>query len=102
MLARRPDPNDRRAIWLELTPLGLSHIEQVHQLELEISARFFQPLDVEQRRQLALILQMLSARDRFIAGDCCDPSDDMASHSPAPRRKLRGRNRTLAGRTLDQ
>jgi DNA-binding MarR family transcriptional regulator len=93
LLARRPDPSDRRAIWLELTPLGLSHIERVHQLEQDISARFFQPLDAEQRRQLAVILTTLSARDRFQVEDWCDPSEGATGHSAGPHRKLRGRNR---------
>jgi DNA-binding MarR family transcriptional regulator len=102
LLARRPDPSDRRAIWLELTPLGLSHIERVHQLEQDISARFFQPLDAEQRQQLAEILTTLSARDRFQVGDWCDISEGAASHPAAPHRQLRGRNRRLADRTLDR
>jgi DNA-binding MarR family transcriptional regulator len=75
LLARRPDPGDRRAIWLELTPLGLSHIERVHQLEQEISARFFEPLDTEQRRQLAVMLTMLSERARFQTDQRCNPLD---------------------------
>lgn len=64
LLARRPSPQDRRAIWLELTPLGLSHIEQVHQLEQDISSRFFEPLDGESRRQLAMILKKLGSDQR--------------------------------------
>jgi DNA-binding MarR family transcriptional regulator len=102
LLARRPDPRDRRAIWLELTPLGLSYIEQVHQLEQDISAQFFQPLDAEQRRQLAEILATLSTRDRFQIDDWCDPSEAATSHLAAPERRLRGRHRRLADQTLDR
>jgi DNA-binding MarR family transcriptional regulator len=103
LLARRPDPSDRRAIWLELTPLGLSLIEQVHQLEQDISVRFFEPLNAEQRRQLATILTALGARDRFPMRDWCDPLDEgAAGHSAAPRRRLRGRDRRLADQQLDR
>jgi DNA-binding MarR family transcriptional regulator len=102
LLARRPDPSDRRAIWLELTPLGLSYIERVHLLEQEISARFFQPLDSEQRRQLAEILSTLSARDRFQVDDWCDPLEGASGHPTAHQRKLRGRNRRTADQTLDR
>jgi DNA-binding MarR family transcriptional regulator len=59
LLVRRRDPSDRRAIWLELTPLGVASIERVHQLEKDISNQFFAPLDVEQCRHLAALLQAL-------------------------------------------
>ena len=96
MLARRPDPGDRRAIWLELTPLGLSHIERVHQLEQEISARFFEPLDTEQRRQLAVILTILSEHARFQTDQRCNPLDLARGDSATKHRRLRGHDRRLA------
>jgi DNA-binding MarR family transcriptional regulator len=100
LLARRPDPGDRRAIWLELTPLGLSQIDQVHQLEQDISDRFFEPLAAEQRRQLAMILMTLRGRDRFQTEVWCDPSEGgAASDRSNPHRKLRGRHRRPAGRS---
>jgi DNA-binding MarR family transcriptional regulator len=92
LLARRPDPGDRRAVWLELTPLGVSSIDQIHRLEEDISARFFAPLDAEQRRQLGAILRML----------CCGAGETgptPASHAPTEdaqhRPKLRGRRRMV-------
>ncbi len=60
LLARRPDPTDRRAILLELTDKGRAHVEQVHALHCELAERMFAPLRAEERRTLHALLTRLA------------------------------------------
>ncbi len=97
LLARHPDPHDRRAIWLELTPVGLSQIEQVQKLKQDISANFFEPLDSSSRGQLATILTRLGGDRgrRFPHEQHCPPDETVPANTGKPRRP-RGGNRQPA------
>jgi DNA-binding MarR family transcriptional regulator len=65
LLARVPDPDDRRAILLELTPKGREHITAVHAAQGELAEWFFAALNTSERaellRLLGKILEMASA-----------------------------------------
>ncbi|HLZ21962.1 MAG TPA: MarR family transcriptional regulator [Ktedonobacterales bacterium] len=56
LIARTPDPTDRRAILLELTPKGQEHIAEVHAMQHSIAERFFAPLSAEERTYLVQLL----------------------------------------------
>ena len=56
LIARRPDPTDRRAILLVLTPKGQEHLAEVHALQHAIAGRFFAPLDAAERTELLRLL----------------------------------------------
>jgi DNA-binding MarR family transcriptional regulator len=62
LLARRPDPTDRRAILLELTEKGWAHVEQVHALQRSLAERMFAPLSSEESRTLYALLTRLAGR----------------------------------------
>jgi DNA-binding MarR family transcriptional regulator len=67
LIARAPDPDDRRAILLELTPRGQEHIAAVHATQHELADWFFEALDTTERaellRMLGKILETASAAD---------------------------------------
>jgi len=97
LLARHPDPHDRRAIWLELTPVGLSQIYQVQKLKQDISTNFFEPLDPSSRGQLAMILTRLGGdRGHRLPHEQQCPRDETARANTVRPRRLRGRNRRPA------
>ncbi len=56
LLVRKPDPSDRRAILIELTPVGKDHIARVHALQREVAERFFTALDPAERADLLRLL----------------------------------------------
>jgi DNA-binding MarR family transcriptional regulator len=60
VLARRPDPTDRRAILLELTEKGWAHVGQVHTLQRDLAERLFSPLNGDERRVLYGLLARLA------------------------------------------
>jgi DNA-binding MarR family transcriptional regulator len=60
LLARKPDPTDRRAILLELTEKGRAHVEQVHALQRDLAEHMFAPLSPEERRTLYALLTRLA------------------------------------------
>jgi DNA-binding MarR family transcriptional regulator len=59
LLTRRPDPRDRRATLLELSPSARERWEQVRTLRREICDEVLAPLDAAERRQLLALLQRL-------------------------------------------
>jgi DNA-binding MarR family transcriptional regulator len=60
LLARLPDPTDRRATLLELTDTARSHFEQVRNLQTELSEELLAPLDIQQRQQFLDLLNLLN------------------------------------------
>lgn len=56
MIVRTPDPTDRRAILLELTPKGQECVAGVHAIQHSIAERFFAPLNAEERAELLRLL----------------------------------------------
>src|SRR5262249_17750545 len=56
LIARRPDPTDRRAIVLELTHKAHEHIAKVHALHCAVAERFFAPLSADERHELLRLL----------------------------------------------
>jgi DNA-binding MarR family transcriptional regulator len=52
LLARTPDPTDRRAILLELTPKGCDPIAAVHATQRELADWLFESLDTMERAEL--------------------------------------------------
>jgi len=60
LLARLPDPIDRRATLLALTEKALTQFEQVRSLQMELGEDLVAPLDTQQRRQLLDLLSRLN------------------------------------------
>jgi DNA-binding MarR family transcriptional regulator len=60
LLARLPDPTDRRATLLELTDTARTQFEQVRRLQMDLGEELLAPLDREQRRQLLDLLSRLN------------------------------------------
>lgn len=59
LIARRPDPTDRRATQVELTAKGREHLEQIHVMHRELSEQFFTVLDESERCYLFTLLSRL-------------------------------------------
>lgn len=63
LVARMPDPKDRRAILLALTPKGQEHIAGVYAMHHQTAERFFAALDTTERDELLRLLnKILDAR----------------------------------------
>lgn len=63
LVARMPDPQDRRAILLALTPKGQEHIASVHAMHYQTAERFFAALDTAEHDELLRLLnKILDAR----------------------------------------
>lgn len=58
-LQRQPNPNDRRAHRLVLTPLGRGAIEQAQRIVLRTQEEFLSPLRPEERETLMALLRRL-------------------------------------------
>ena len=56
LLVRTPDPSDRRAILLELTPKGWNLIAAVHATQHELADWLFVALDTRERAELLRLL----------------------------------------------
>jgi DNA-binding MarR family transcriptional regulator len=59
LVARVPDPGDRRAIQLELTPKGQEHIAAVHAAQGELAEWFFAGLHATERAELLRLLSKI-------------------------------------------
>lgn len=57
IVARRPDPADRRAVRLELTPAGVALADNIERLQREVSEEIFAALPQHERDQLADLLR---------------------------------------------
>jgi DNA-binding MarR family transcriptional regulator len=60
LLARLPDPTDRRATLLELTERARTQFEQVRRLQMDLGEELVAPLDTQQRRLLLDLLNRLN------------------------------------------
>jgi DNA-binding MarR family transcriptional regulator len=63
VVARRPDPIDRRSTLVELTPLGRHLLDELDQARYESAARVFGPLTEEQRMQLLTVFRAILETD---------------------------------------
>lgn len=63
LLTRIPDPLDRRATLLDLTPNAKEHIEKVHSLQSKMSEQILSRLSGAQRSELLALLQILVNED---------------------------------------
>jgi DNA-binding MarR family transcriptional regulator len=72
LLARLPDPTDRRATLLELTDTAQTQFEQVRSLQMELGEELVAPLDTQQRR---LLLDLLSRLNREVLKDEADDEE---------------------------
>lgn len=76
MIVRLPDPTDRRATLLELTPAGRAHLEQMRATLRALSDEIVAPLDAGQQRQLLGLLHRLTMSGPLAeaggGGWCCD------------------------------
>lgn len=61
MVARLPDPADRRATLLEITQKGLSQLSRFRAMHDSAAAELFDVLTVTERRQLTKLLRRLQA-----------------------------------------
>ena len=62
LLARRPAPGDRRAILVELTPVGRAHIEEWQAFQRQLSEEVMAPLNSTERRQLLRLLEQIRVK----------------------------------------
>ena len=60
LLARLPDPTDRRATLLALTERAQTQFEQVRTMQMQLGEELVAPLDMQQRRQLLDLLGRLN------------------------------------------
>ena len=60
LVAREPDPNDRRGTLIALTDQGRALVDQVTGPHLANEARLLAPLSAEEREQLAALLRTLN------------------------------------------
>ncbi|GAB2981028.1 hypothetical protein GCM10023080_053990 [Streptomyces pseudoechinosporeus] len=67
MVRRKPVPNDRRLIVIQLTDSGRAQLERAIKGQTEIEQEFLSSLDPQQQRQLAELLQTVA--------DCSDERD---------------------------
>jgi len=77
LVRRAPDPLDRRAKRITLTPAGLSVLEEAAPHLRAIMERIFDTVDVEEEAELLRLLQLLDARLIALeekAGASTDPS----------------------------
>jgi DNA-binding MarR family transcriptional regulator len=82
LLMRRPDPRDRRATLIELSPSVCERWEQVRALQREISDEVLAPLDAAERRQLLALLQRL--KEGPLREAATRPCWDDEEHRPMP------------------
>lgn len=61
MVRRDPDPDDRRAKRISITPAGREAIAATEPIRLDLIGRIFGALDEDERRQLAALLDKLTA-----------------------------------------
>ncbi|WP_426594088.1 MarR family winged helix-turn-helix transcriptional regulator [Cellulomonas sp. McL0617] len=59
LVARNPDPRDRRAVLLELTPAAHALVPTLRQIETEMDARTSDLLEPEHQQLLAVVLRNL-------------------------------------------
>jgi len=76
LLARKPDPTDRRATLLELTEKGHAHIARIHALQCDLAERIFAPLDAEDRRVLLALLTRLAQHISQVAGSATNGCEE--------------------------
>jgi DNA-binding MarR family transcriptional regulator len=69
LLARRPDPTDRRATLLELTEAGRGYLERIHHVQQELAEQFMAPLRVAERQHLYILLRRLQGGFDAAVGD---------------------------------
>jgi DNA-binding MarR family transcriptional regulator len=62
LLARQPDPSDRRAILLELTEKGRAQVEQLSGLQHHLAEHMFSTLNPDERCTLFALLTRLARR----------------------------------------
>ena len=61
LIVRKPDPNDRRGVSIELTPTGRKVIDAAYPQHMANEDRLLAPLTKTERRQLAGLLRKLLA-----------------------------------------
>ncbi len=59
LVARRPDPDDRRAVQLELTDSGRRQVVELEAIRRQVFERYLSPLVAEDRSELHRILHQL-------------------------------------------
>ncbi len=59
LLTEKPDPHDRRAVRLNLTPVGHEALETTRRQLWPLMREFFAPLDAAEQRQLLVLLDAL-------------------------------------------
>jgi DNA-binding MarR family transcriptional regulator len=61
LIKRRPDPDDRRGVLIELTPAGRKVIDAAYPEHMANEDRLLAPLTKSERKQLASLLKKLLA-----------------------------------------
>jgi DNA-binding MarR family transcriptional regulator len=79
LIRRRPAPEDRRGVLIELSPAGLALVDQVVVAHTENEGRLLSPLTARQRDELASLLRRLVAHLEREVGGAAAPSE------PAPQ-----------------
>jgi DNA-binding MarR family transcriptional regulator len=63
VVERRPDPQDRRSVLVDVTPAGRELLARMHQARRESAEAMFGKLGPEERVQLLALLTALNAPD---------------------------------------
>ncbi len=74
LIERRPHPTDRRAFEVHLTPAGRQKLNEAEQLNAEVTAQFFAPLDAGEQATLHRLLTRLASTHHPLTQG--DPEDE--------------------------
>lgn len=85
LLARLPDPADRRATLLEITQDGLAQLAQLDTTHEATAAEVFDVLTAVEKRQLVKLLRRLQVAAQ--ASSETSPSDGIERADPRPKNK---------------
>ncbi|ORI17180.1 MarR family winged helix-turn-helix transcriptional regulator [Rhodococcus sp. 1168] len=61
LVIREPDPQDRRAVLVSLTDSGRTQLDAIDSARRAVATELFDTLDAEERKQLARILDKITA-----------------------------------------
>ncbi|HEV2256312.1 MAG TPA: MarR family winged helix-turn-helix transcriptional regulator [Streptosporangiaceae bacterium] len=85
MVARRPDPADRRATLLEISQEGRSQLLRFRAMHDSAAAELFDVLSVTEKRQLARLLHRLQAAADADSGGISAARPELADLQPPQR-----------------
>lgn len=98
LVTRRPSPDDRRVVWVSLTPSGKKTFESAMPVHLGgIERHFTGVLSLEELRQLRSALRKVLEANGQPAAACHSPSDFSCLATPARAGTRSGRSPEIVG-----